>query len=430
LLSSLIISFNYGGQKLVPRLAMSQTFCLFMAIFLSFTLCVPGVSYAAGFKYADLRVVGNHVLTPSGKEYMPEGISVYGGLEDANYTENIANDNSQIEAAAKYWHANTIRLQVAESNLLTRDTKNKDYNSNFLNELIKEVDLAHSLGEVVVINDQTEFTTRIPNPTAETVKFWQIVGNEFKHQPDVIFDLFNEPRLTSSNSYTRTTIPQTILDFVKTRRIEKANNNGTRLSPSRVWSVWRNGGSVGGTKYIGMQNLVKDIRSRGVNNIIWIEGPYEATKLPEGSNLVKGSNIEYAYHHVNLNAPSTWNSIGRLSTTHAVVDGEWAQYQSPWAECYSDAYKNAPLYLKYLSQHNVGIVAWSLQAGSLLKGSPDIEPTNTNVRRDPKRPAALRTPDRLSPSYVCSNSFGQGVGKLLLGYFEKNSQRYSPFSKN
>jgi hypothetical protein len=365
-----------------------------------------------------LSVVGNRALTTSGKEYIPEGISIYGGLEDVNYAENIPNDNSQIEAAAKYWHANTIRLQVAESNLFTHDSRGKDYNTDFLNEMIKQVDLAHSLHEVVVINDQTEFTTRTPNPTALTVKFWKLVASKFRNQPDVIFDLFNEPRLTHSDNYARTAAPQTILDLVKTRQLEMRNDNGTKLASSEVWSLWRNGGSIDGTKYVGMQSLVNDIRRIKVNNLIWIEGPYEATKLPRGTDLINGNNIEYAYHHVNLNNPSSWKQIGRLSSTHAVVDGEWAQYQSPWAECYEDAYKNAPQYLKYLSEHSVGVVAWSLQAGSLLKGGPRIEPT------------ALRTPDRLTPSYNCSGGFGQGAGKLLLGYFAQNSERYSPFENN
>ena len=110
------------------------------------------------------KVIKNQVFTPGGKIYIPEGISIYGGLEDTDYMENTANLDAQIKAAAIYWHTNTVRLQVAESNLFQDPTKGQQYNQQFLDELIREVNLARQYHQAVVINDQTEFTNNTPLP--------------------------------------------------------------------------------------------------------------------------------------------------------------------------------------------------------------------------------------------------------------------------
>ncbi|HUD07979.1 MAG TPA: cellulase family glycosylhydrolase [Candidatus Saccharimonadales bacterium] len=372
-----------------------------------------------------LKVVSNHVLTTDGKIYVPEGISVYGGLEDANYMENLANDNAQIIAAAKYWHANTIRLQVAEGNLFTIHTRGKSYNNEFLQTLIKQVNLAHSHGMAVVINDQTEFTSRISGPTIETSKFWKIISNTFKNQPFVIFDLFNEPNykkvIKSDVQPTGFTIYRIFGVAGKTVR----QHHKSQISSNKIWNIWENGGRLNGISYLGMQTLVNQIRSYDVNNIIWIEGPNQARYLPNSSQLINGSNIVYSIHHPNLNNPVSWDAIGNLSSIAPVVDGEWAQYESTRPECYSLAYTNAPLYLNYLHQHNVGVIAWSLQANSLLQGNRFAAPTNTNIPNDPTDATALKKPNKIFSSYSCSNIYGQGVGQLIQSYFEQNSVNFS-----
>ena len=94
--------------------------------------------------------------------------------------ENVANIDAQIIAAAKYWHANTIRLQIAESNLFNNTTSGKTYNNKFLQAILSQVNLARSLNMAVVLNDQTEFTSNTPGPTAMTAKFWKVMSRAFK----------------------------------------------------------------------------------------------------------------------------------------------------------------------------------------------------------------------------------------------------------
>lgn len=375
-----------------------------------------------------LTVTGNKVLTPDGSTFIPEGISVYGGLEASDYKSTAANDYAQIRAARLYWHANTIRLQVAESNLFTRLKKGEAYNHAFLQALTHEVQYGHSLGLAVVINDQTEFTNKTPAPTTMTAKFWQIVAARFRTQPYVIFDIFNEPRLTS----TATAAPQASANklsflFVNHRSKKHHETPRSNFSSTIVWKLWRDGGTVSGIRYLGMQSLVQTIRNTGSTNLIWVEGSYEAQWLPPPHYLLQGSNLVYAIHHLNLNEPASWDRrIGTLAAQQPVVEGEWAQYESNWAECYSHAYTNAPLYLDYLHSKNIGVIAWSLQAGSLLDGTNRTAPTNLNSPASPVKTADFKNPSRLLPDYSCSGlHHGQGVGQLLMDYFKQNSTSYN-----
>jgi hypothetical protein len=369
-----------------------------------------------------LRAVGNRVLLANGLPYIPRGISIYGGLEDTDYSENIPNLKAQIKAAADYWHTNTIRLQIAESNLFSHITSGKTYNVNFLKLLINLVDYARSFNQVVVINDQTEFTTNLPAPTAQTLKFWRIIGNTFGNKPYIVFDLFNEPRLSVKVGKSYPVLDQLSGNFqpLKLFLRHRYVRRKTKSAANLTWKLWEYGGTLNGVRYIGMQTLVNQIRDRGINNLIWIEGPNWAGALPSKSRFLSGNNLEYAYHHVNLNLPSSWTRIAVLAQTKPVVDGEWAQYESPWEECFSSAPKTVPLYLNFLLANHIGLVAWSLQPGSLLKGLPRLVPANNNSPQDTRSANQLQTPNRFLGHYACSDHFGQGSGALIKQYFADN----------
>ena len=373
---------------------------------------------------ASFSVKGNEVLLPDGRIFVPEGISIYGGLEDTDYMENTANLDAQIIASALYWHANTVRLQVSETNLFDHLKRGQTYNTQFLSELIREVKLARSYNLAVVINDQTEFTSNLPAPTKVTAKFWQVMGQTFGNWPYVIFDLFNEPRLTTANVNHVNLQKKGIrlLLHINQLNIPHHRHKTQHATPTSMWNYWKYGGKLGGISYVGMQNLVNQIRSAGYNNLVWVEGLSWGQSLPSGQYLLSGTNIVYSFHHVNLNRQSYWRFIGNLAAIRPVVDGEWSQYQSPWEECYSSAPLNAPKYLNYLKLHNVGLIAWSLQAGSLLKGRISITPANNNSPGDPIHPYQLKTPSSFSKNYQCNNHYGEGVGSLIKRYFNANAQ--------
>lgn len=365
-----------------------------------------------------MKVVGNKVVLSSGKTYVPEGISVYGGLEGRYYRKNTANTYAQIKAAAKYWHANTVRLQVAESNMYPGVGKTTDYNRQFLSDLVNQVDYAHKFGLDVVVNDQTEFTSNTPSPTNLTLQFWRLLADRFKADHFVIFDIFNEPRLVSLDAAYYKPVPQRLYRLLNYSNPDANNYSSGKLTTNQAWRIWRDGGQLDGVEYRGMQSVVSTIRHQGAPNLIWVEGTYGAHRLPPKRYLLSGSNLVYSIHHPNLNRPSSWRSIGTLAAIKPVVEGEWAQYQSAWAECFTRAYQNAPRYLDYLNSHHIGVIAWSLQANSLLRGRGNLQPSNLNGGKVPKRAVALRQPNRLKPNYTCTaRQHGQGIGRLLQKYF-------------
>lgn len=412
------IKHNY---KLIERVMT-----VLLSLFVTGNFLLPTMqAYASPM--ANFKVVGNHVLVGGKQIYLPEGISVYGGLEQPKYSINNANIRAQIIAASMYWHSNTVRLQVAEGNLFKKITPGKTYNEKFLRAIINQVNLVHSLGMAVVINDQTEFTSRILGPTSITLKFWKVMSAEFKNQSYVIFDLFNEPMLDSLIKGTgRIFIPGPKTRALPYVGVSIINNTRSESASRYLWNLWKYGGKLNGVTYLGMQYLVNHIRSYGADNLIWIEGLNQARDLPLKKYLIQGKNIEYSIHHPNLNKSSSWAPIGNLAKIAPVVDGEWAQYQSPWAECFSKAYVNSSIYLNYLRQNDVGVIAWSLQAGSLVKGSINTIPKNLNSASSPTTPEALRQPSILQSSYDCGYEFGQGVGKLIQDYFAKNSTNSIP----
>jgi hypothetical protein len=403
-------------------------YCIGIAVILLLLIPTQTVLAAQPSKTVALKTVGNKIETAAGKTYIPEGISMYGGLEDANYNEYTQNDDAQIVAAAKYWHANTIRFQVAESNLFKHVSKGKTYNTKFLAAVQKQVNLARSMHTAVVINDQTEFTTRIPGPTQTTVQFWNIMSRAFGSDPDVIFDLFNEPRIVNMSGYTYNAGENPLFHLINKAASIALTSKHDRISPATVWNIWKYGGTINSVSYVGMQNLVNDIRNQKVSNLIWVEGPYMARMLPPSKDLLTGSNIVYSIHHPNLNKPSSWKAIGNLAKIRPVVDGEWSQYESLWPECYSEAYTTAPQYLSYLHKQSIGVIAWSLQQGSLLQESNYRRPTNTNVTGDPIGASDLKKPNIMTANYSCEVRAGEGIGQLIMTYFSHNGQKYSLFT--
>jgi hypothetical protein len=233
-------------------------------------------------------------------------------------------------------------------------------------------------------------------------------GNRFP----VIFDLFNEPRLT------------------------RDPESDAWLPPETVWQTWQSGGRVGGVDYVGMQALVDLIRNKmHVKNVIWAEEPYtylmarrsHMDLLPD--HLLTGDNIVYAFHKAQMDRGSPWlKALRDLTHRHIpLVDSEWAQYAAtrrPW-ECYDDAYLRVPHYLRFLRHLKIGLIAWSLQPGSLVKGQAGTDTVHDgNDTRYTTDPADLMHPSKMDSSYGCTQqSLGQGAGLLIKRYFTRYSRR-------
>ena len=355
----------------------------------------PSCLKAAG----PFSVHGTQVLGKQGQPFVSYGLTVP-GLQVLDWRNFTALDQQRIVAAAVDWCANTVRLQLSQDNLLGPD--GTSVNQAYLNAIQSEVALAESYNLVVVINDQTEFggpVARVTQrgPTAATETFWKDMASLYGNDPQVIFDLFNEPRMYSPG------MPQ-----------------------AQKWQLWLNGGWFGGTFYpFGMAGLAAYVRNTlGVRNLFWIEGPDNSDSfsgMVSSGALLKVSGVVYALHHPSdPQDPASWDAdFGYLVETGVapVVDGEWTNYepvptvsyQPPRSSCWPNAPTAVPQYLAYLSSLGIGLNAYQLQPGYLIKSYSNLaDPTTINART-----WSCQSNREVQP--------GHGAGSLLMTWFEQQN---------
>ncbi|MHB1875192.1 MAG: cellulase family glycosylhydrolase [Streptosporangiaceae bacterium] len=365
------------------------------------------------------------VVDRTGRPFISYGLTVP-GLSQPNYAANPsgfvrgvvrAKDIPKINAIADVWCGNTVRLQVSQYDV-TPNGRTCDY--GFLRRALDvEVHRAEKDHLVVVINDNTESDPAQAverDPTTATFTFWRCVARHREHwlggvrygsDPQVIFDIFNEPRADSCNQKAH---PYTINPF--------------------DLNLWRNGGTYSGcgqegVRYQGMDAVVYHIRQDGAQNLLWVEGPGYADTLsgltPKNgpSYLITDrlNKVVYAIHHpytYKWIAPRTkywYLDFGYLikRDTAPVVEGEWTNFTPKvfsHAYCWPDAPVQVPYFLGYLARLGIGLNGYQLAAGTLLtsNGPPWTNTTNYAGWRRAYCQLSTRPPLK-------------GAGSDLLGWF-------------
>jgi hypothetical protein len=278
-----------------------------------------------------------------GRPYLPYGVTIF-GIAGQDWRTGTTQDQQQITAIAGFWRGNTVRIQVAPPLLASEGTA-------YLSAMRLEVSKARVLGLNVLLSAQYERMGAIPGPDAGTVAFWKAVAPLFASDPHVWFDLFNEPT-------------------------EFTNPKSADVPSGASWSTWRNGG--GGL--VGMQELVDDIRSVAPNNLIFAEGLKGGKSLENiDGNLLAGSNIIYSVHPYfdpNNRLPSQWDARwGDLTSQIPILIGEWGQFETSRSSCAVDAPVLVPEFLAYVTTHHVGLIAWALSPGNMIRGTNLEDPT-------------------------------------------------------
>lgn len=343
-------------------------------------------------------VLGTQVLGAGGKVFVSYGITV-SGLQVPDWQSSLNQDLQEIAATANDWCANTVRLQLSQDDLL--GSNGTSFNQAYMSAIQAEVSTAESDHLIVVLNDDTEQTASGWNtelgPTAETETFWGDLAGAYGKDPQVIFDLFNEPRMYESG-----------------------------MSLAQEWKLWLNGGQLFGVDYpVGMAQLAAFVRTTlNAHNLFWIEGPRYSVSFAgmvrEGA-MLKVSGVVYAVHHPAApNDSNGWNADFGYLITHGiapVVDGEWTNYEpAPAAgpatvptSCWPGAPTAVPQFLAYLSALGIGLNAYDLQSGYLIKSDADLgAPTTINAG-----------------TWTClankERQLGQGAGSLVMAWFKQNN---------
>ena len=256
-----------------------------------------------------VRVQGNRLVDPSGKEVWLQGVNA-GGMETL---PNGEQETKSTVVAIDEWKANCIRLPINEAHWFGTGVYSKnDGGKSFRDACDKIVRLAANRGAYVVID-----LHRFRAPKAEHVAFWKDCAAHYKNHPAVLFDLFNEPHGIS-------------------------------------WEIWRDGGWVGkqgqhdesaflsseekkknqGFESVGMQALVDAVRSTGAKNVVIAGGLFWANDLTgiESEAIEKGekksfrltdttgNGIMYAWHTYHWH--KGWGRLLPVAAKHPIFLGE------------------------------------------------------------------------------------------------------------
>jgi hypothetical protein len=347
--------------------------------------------------------VGNKILEPNNLQFVPYGFVVYCLAErtltcnDPTSSDPVT-DSVRIQDAASYWHANVVRIQVAEENLF----QGSGVNATVMGVLQQEVHLANSLGMVAIITQQEEQYQGPPLPTAASVQFWSVVANTFKGNQRVFFDLYNEPRL-------------------------KPSGTNPAHGEDWMWNIWRNGGAA--TKqgrfyhFVGMQTLVNDIRGEGAHNIIIAEGnqgDHDLSGIPQYA--LQGSNIAYGMEPdllPNDRVPAQWAANwGNLSNSVPIMMEAFQDYPGA-GSCDPGSPVDLPELLTYLHSKDLGLISWALNPGVMMVGDNPEHPTSyegTNVQLCASGRLAGAGKGRALETNI------NGPGMIILNYFRANSE--------
>ena len=344
-------------------------------------------------------VHGTRVLGRGGKVFVSYGITI-SDMQGLYWQNNLNLDLEMIAATADGWCANTVRLQLSQDNLL--GPNGTSFDRAYMTAIESEVSMAEHYHLVVVLNDNSEFAPRATwnsqhGPTLATETFWKDLAGVYGNDPQVIFDLFNEPRTYSAG-----------------------------MSQAEEWRLWLNGGHFHGEFYpFGMAKLADYVRNTlGARNLFWVQGPdysYSLAGMVRNGAVLKVSGVVYAVHHpAGSKDRATWEAdFGYLVRRGIapVVVGEWTNYEPTptvnptWqrSSCWPDAPVTVPEFLRYLAELGIGLSGYQLQPGVLVNSDGNLtDPTTINAQTWSCLSQAEPQP-------------GQGAGALLMAWFKQHN---------
>jgi hypothetical protein len=325
-------------------------------------------STACHHVHGPFRVKGRHMLTRDGHRFTPYGVNVTTLRRvHGSYDSSVAAQVTEEDAAATAWCANLVRLGAAQEKLIIHDKVNHAY----LSAIETSISHAEHDGLAVALTLDQTARSAVRLPVRRTLLAWQDLTYHYGHDPQVIFDIFNEP--------------------------------------TGPWSLWRNGGRSGGRRYYGMQHHAKMIRSHGGHNLLWVEGRNRAsllTGIPRW-HLSGVGPLAYSEHRPRgAHTAASWtDSFGFLATRYPVVEGEWANYSrapGAWA-CWRNAPVTVPRFLNYLAKHGLGLVAYDLTRPKLLES------------------ASFTDPNHIRGDWSCRKRLNEGAGHQIMSWLTRHN---------
>ncbi len=218
----------------------------------------------------ELRVQGNRLVDPDGKEVWLQGLNA-GGLE------TLPQDEQPVKSAVvgvDEWKANVVRVPMKGDFWFGKSPYQKDGGKAYREKLDKIITLVANRGAYVALD-----LHRFRAPIKEDVDFWKEAAVRYKDHPAVLFDLFNEPHGVSweiwkNGGFVEDKKPAGIDESAFLSAEEKAKNQGFES--------------------VGMQGLINAVRETGAKNVVIVGGldwAYDLSGLLQGYELDdKGGN--------------------------------------------------------------------------------------------------------------------------------------------
>lgn len=287
-------------------------------------------------------VVGNTILDASGHQVVVHGVD-RPSLEWSCTGANVNNQGSGIPASdfttmKSAWNADAVRISVSQDRWLagTHDTC-----SGYQNTVAAAIHNAEVAGLIVILDlhwsdqgDTANTSGQQCMPDQNTVTFWQQVAAVYKTDPNVWFELYNEPYPPGA-------------------------------SQAAKWNLWQNGGSVTCSALVGghsatwnapgMQTLVNTVRNAGANNIV-IAGGLDFSSVLSGAPHLVGSNIAYAIH---IYRQGSGFSAGGWDSQFGNTEASVPVVATEFGDQVCDGQTFDAQFLNYLHAHNVGYTAWA-----------------------------------------------------------------------
>jgi aryl-phospho-beta-D-glucosidase BglC (GH1 family) len=328
------------------------------------------------FRGNPVRLIG---VNRSGAEY--SCVRGWGIIDGPSGTESIQ--------AMRAWHVNTVRLGLNEDCWLGINGVRADFGGvNYRNGIIQHARDLEAAGLYVILDlhwtaaGTTPATMLQPMPDADhAADFWRSVATAFVGEPNVIFDVFNEPYGVD-------------------------------------WTCWRDGclypqGTDDGTAWqaLGMQSLVDTIRATGAGQPIMLGGLAFANDIREWDTYKPRDPLNQLVASVHVypvnrcSDEDCWDAeIAPIAAAAPVVIGEFG---TDWTQPFGD--KMALDLLGWADEHQAGHLAWTWNAW----GSPDTLLTDyagaaTNWGHDYRAHLLRKAIPRLEPLLDADSAYARG----------------------
>ncbi len=235
---------------------------------------VPMRSLTCGYpiKAMQLHTRGNRLLDAAGGTVVVHGVDLP-SMEWTNRGEHI---RRSLAAAIKQWHIRIVRIPTADARWFGQMPGQK-HGGRVYRHILDQLISTAAENHVYVVFDlhwtdmggHTDALGQHRMPGPGSLIFWRSAAERYKHFPNVLFDVYNEPH----------GIP---------------------------WTMWRNGGPCAGETRrtvvaypaAGMQQLYDTVRKTGAENIVIVGGlswAYNDFGIPHGF-AIRGHNVVYDCH--------------------------------------------------------------------------------------------------------------------------------------